>query len=224
MKSFELSSSRNIKSFNLKLFFSSISPSTLRFLNNIVNTNEPTNAAVKMHQALFEDGNDDESGERNSSSNIEQPFSISRNLVQRKHDSNNMEMNNTFDVNSNKKKIDSVANVNSNRERKFNDFVTTTTTRKTIFNHVDKNNNNNSSTQSFFQFFKSIFKCCSNDDSQGKINEQTELNYPLNLHLRMNEIFSIHNSLCEVAECFNDLYSIGKGRKKKRKLKQGNDF
>ncbi|KAG5675397.1 hypothetical protein PVAND_005305 [Polypedilum vanderplanki] len=166
-----------------------------------------------MHLALF----DDEKKINAKALESTQPFSISHNLVQRKHESNNMEMNRGFAVNSNnannkRDEIDSISSTAMHEttatavaEGKFNDFVTSTN-RKTIVEHHRIDDNNESRTQSFFQFLKSSFNCCSNNSR--KINEQTELNYPLNLHLRMNEIFSMHDKLCDIAESFNDLYSI----------------
>jgi hypothetical protein len=176
-----------------------------RFLNNIADTNEPTNAAVKLHLALFDDGKKINLKALESA----QPFSISRNLVQRKHDSNNMEMNRGFAANANsadnKGEIDAISTA-SRSGVKLNDFVTSTN-RKTIAEQRRSDSGSNSSrAQSFLQFFKLPLECC----SSRKINEQTELNYPLNLHLRMNEIFSVHDKLCDIAEYFNDLYSIGK--------------
>jgi hypothetical protein len=150
-----------------------------------------------MHLALFDDGTKTSS---KASLDSTQAFSISRNLVQRKHESNNMEMDREFAVNSNSEhnKGESAAS-----HGKFNDFVTASTNRKTIVEQQRRLDD--SRAQSFFQFLK----CCCKSN---KINEQqqVELNYPLNLHLRMNEIFSLHDKLCDIAECFNDLYSIGK--------------
>ena len=75
---------------------------------------------------------------------------------------------------------------------------------------MDQNNVDND--KSFNRLFKSLFKCINNQtkDNQKKINEQMESqSYPLNLHLRMNELFSLHDKLCDVAEKFNNLYSLG---------------
>lgn len=135
-----------------------------------------------------------------------QPYSISRNLVQRKYtESNNMEMNKDSTANSNNNgNNDSILN----SIEKSNDS-TASTNRKTIekVRRVDENAiSNSNSSQSFLQFLKSTFKC---NTSLNEIVEQIELNYPLNLHLRMNEIFSMHDKLCDIAEDFNDLYSIG---------------
>lgn len=155
-----------------------------------------------MHQELFEDDDDKKKRKINS-----QPFSISRNIIQRKNiETNNMEMNREFTADSNNKtNNDSMLNA----MEKFNDSVKSTN-RKAIekLSRVDgKDTSNSNSSQSFFQFLKSAFSC---NTSSSNIVEQTELNYPLNLHLRMNEIFSMHDKLCDIAECFNDLYSIGK--------------
>ncbi|CAG9797489.1 unnamed protein product [Chironomus riparius] len=172
---------------------------TERFLNNIVDTNEPTNTAIKMHQELFEDDDDKKKRKINS-----QPFSISRNIKQRKYiETNNMEMN-TTNSNNNKSNNESILNA----MEKFNDSVTSTNRKaiEKLSREDGKDTSTSNSSQSFFQFLKSAFRC--NTTSLNKIVEQTELNYPLNLHLRMNEIFSMHDKLCDIAECFNDLYSI----------------
>lgn len=143
-----------------------------------------------MHRELFED---DENISAASNRNAVLPYSISLNLVQRKFTDT--------DVN----KISSMANANDKRNNatdKFNDSVMSTDRRKAIA----KVGSNSNSSQSFVQLLKSAFRC---NTSLNKIIEQTQLNYPLNLHLRMNEIFSMHDKLCDIAESFNDLYSIG---------------
>ncbi|KAL7040815.1 hypothetical protein ACKWTF_000530 [Chironomus riparius] len=152
-----------------------------------------------MHQELFEDDDDKKKRKINS-----QPFSISRNIKQRKYiETNNMEMN-TTNSNNNKSNNESILNA----MEKFNDSVTSTNRKaiEKLSREDGKDTSTSNSSQSFFQFLKSAFRC--NTTSLNKIVEQTELNYPLNLHLRMNEIFSMHDKLCDIAECFNDLYSI----------------
>lgn len=182
-----------------------------RFLNNIAETNEPTSVAVKMHRALFDDS--DKGKDELSSKN--QPFSISRNLTQRKHESveaNNMEINTLFGVKTtlDKFQIDStsLAAANERNMGRFNHF---TVTQEGGNKKTEKvNNRDESNAQSFTDFVKSIFRCnagwfC----NKKKINEQIESDYPLNLHLRMNEIFSMHDRISDIAENFNDLYSAG---------------
>ena len=177
-------------------------------MNNIADTNEPTSVAVKMHRALFDDS--DKNKDKLSSKN--QLFSISRNLTQRKHEAveaNNMEINTMFSVKTtfDKLQIDLASTKERNME-KFNHF---TMTQKGGNKKTEKvNNRDESNAQSFTDFVKSIFRC-----SRGwfcnkkKINEQIESDYPLNLHLRMNEIFSMHDKISDIAENFNDLYSAG---------------
>lgn len=168
-----------------------------------------------MHRALFDDG--DKSKVNLNAAN--EPFSISRNLIQRKHETlgggNNMEINKMFDVKAkfNKDEIDSIslASTNNNMER-FNHFITTNDSSK---NKTQKLNNHDDvdggGAQSFSDFFKSIFRCsAAGACNKKKINEQIESDYPLNLHLRMNEIFSMHDKLSDIAENFNDLYSTGR--------------
>lgn len=145
---------------------------------------------MRIHRELFED--EDVASKRG------EPFTISRNLIHRKQEqstettSNSLEIDKMFAVNS--KEIDSItlASVNTG---KFNDFATANPVHKTT------------TSSSFFASLKSFFKCT--NAATKKINEQIQLNYPLNLHLRMNQIFSVHDKLCDIAECFNDLYSIG---------------
>lgn len=183
-------------------------------MNNIADTNEPTSKAVKMHRALFDDADRDKA---KLSSDIE-PFSISRNLIQRKHEltttvgSNNMEINKTFDVTAkfDKQQIDSMAFASTDnwKTERFNHFTSTNDGGNKKIEKV--NNQDEGNAQSFSDFVKSIFKCSSGwFCNKKRINEQIESDYPLNLHLRMNEIFSMHDKLNESAENFNDLYSAG---------------
>lgn len=168
-----------------------------------------------MHRALFDD--DDKNQKLNA-----ETFSISRNLIQRKHESigggiNNMEISTMFDVNAkafSKVSNNSIAtlttsatnNSNSDIVENFNDFATANN-KITLKKRTEKLNKDNA--QSFLDSIKSIFKCSAGKVGSTKINEQTQLDYPLNLHLRMNEIFSMHDKLSDIAEHFNDLYSVG---------------
>jgi hypothetical protein len=147
-----------------------------------------------MHRELF--------GEDESSSKRVEPFSISRNLIQRKHEQSTATANNSLEIDKifavNVKGIDSITLASVNTE-KLNDFAPANPTNKTT------------TSSSFLASLKSFFKCTNavSAAASEKINEQIQLNYPLNLHLRMNQIFSLHDKLCDIAECFNDLYSIG---------------
>jgi hypothetical protein len=171
-----------------------------------------------MHRALFDDC--DKSKTKLSFDN--EPFSISRNLVQRKHDAvggNAMEINKMFDVKTNfdKDSIDSISMTSTSNNKdmeKFNRFTMTTniSSKNALENKAAKfNNHDDGRAQSFSDFFKSIFRCSAAQACNKKINEETKLDYPLNLHLekRMNEIFSMHDKLSDIAENLNDLYSTG---------------
>lgn len=68
---------------------------------------------------------------------------------------------------------------------------------------------NDPSDKSYFQHFKSIFACESFNLCSRKVTDQVPVDLPLNLHLRMNEIFAMHDKLADVAEDLNDLYSTG---------------
>lgn len=184
-------------------------------MNNIADTNEPTSVAVKMHRALFDDGDKN----KVKLSVVDVPFSISRNLVQRKHEAvggNNMEINKMFDAKTkfDKEGIESVSLPTSNNGNmeKLNHFATTNDGSKiALSNKTEKfNNHDDSGAQSFSDFFKSIFRCNAGRVCNKKINEQIESDYPLNLHLRMNEIFSMHDKLSDIAENLCDLYSAGR--------------
>lgn len=152
-----------------------------------------------MHRALFDDSD--------SKLNIvAEPFSISRNLVQRKQEGNNMEINKMFDA---KTKLDkdgidliSLPATDIGTVERFNHFTTANESR--INRQPEKRNN-----RSLCDFLKSFFRCSAAKVGNKKINEQIESNYPLNLHLRMNEIFSMHDKLSDIAENLNDLYSAG---------------
>lgn len=148
-----------------------------------------------MHRELFGEDEDEAATKR------VEPFSISRSLIHRKHEqttttNNRLEIDKMFAVNV--KEIDSITLASVNTE-KFNDFTPANPTNKTT------------TSSSFFASIKSFFKCTNavSAEASKKINEQIQLNYPLNLHLRMNQIFSLHDKLCDIAEFFNDLYSIG---------------
>ncbi|CRK93318.1 CLUMA_CG006859, isoform A [Clunio marinus] len=180
------------------------------FLNNIADTNEPTSVAVKLHRALF----DDSDTNKIKLSSVGEPFSITGNLIQRKLDSTVDDKLLDAKTKSNKDSVNSIslatANVASNQEKLKHSKATTNKValarneREKLNIHVDHNN-----AQSFSDFFKSIFRCNATRTSNKKINEQIQLDYPLNLHFRMNEIFSMHDKLSDIAENFNDLYSAG---------------
>lgn len=176
---------------------------------------------MKMHRALFDDCDKNKS----KLSSDTEPFSISRNLVQRKHDSiggNNMEMNKAFGVKTKFEKdstIDSMSQasaINNYKDmEKLNHFITTSEGGKNTpdqkagkLNHHEDGNANGGA-QSFSDFFKSIFRCNATRAGNKKLNE-FQSDYPLNLHLRMNEIFSMHDKLSDIAENLNDLYSAGR--------------
>lgn len=161
-----------------------------------------------MHRAMFENC-DKKKCKSNTGGN--EAFSLSHNLIQRKHESvggNNMEINKTFDVNTmiGSDAIDSISLASYDNMEKFNQSAMMSDSRKkTLTKKTEKLNiSGNGNAQSFFDVFKSIFRC------NRKINEQIQSDYPLNLHLRMNEIFSMHDKLSDIAEKFNDLYSAGK--------------
>lgn len=169
---------------------------------------------MKMHRALFDECDDDK-----AKTNVAaQPFSISRNLVQRKHDGNNMEINEMFDAKTklDKDEIDSISLASDKDMEKFNHFITTSSSEGSrgaeLAHKTEKlNNHDDGSAQSFSDFFKSIFKCsAASACNKGRINEQKiQSDYPLNLHLRLNEVFSCHDKLSDIAENLNDLYSTG---------------
>ena len=178
-----------------------------------------------MHRALFNDNDNKNKIKSNFEDN--EVFSISRNLIQRKHEmvgGKSVEINKIFDVKSkfDKDEIDSIslasANIkNNNNTEKFNHFITTNDAagggggRNAFANRIEKLDNH--SAQSFFDCFRSFLKCNAKTTStttkfaSKKINEQ--LDYPLNLHLRMNEIFTMHDKLSDIAENLNDSYSAG---------------
>lgn len=167
----------------------------LRLLNNIADTNEPTNIAIKLHRELFGD-DDDSDGIEDTSKSI----SINHNLIQRKHEQSAVgEKGNSKMFIVNAKEIDSITRASSSTStEKFNEFAST--------NRLHKTATETASSLSCFQSLKSFFKCTA---TVKKISARIESNYPLNLHLRMNQIFSMHDKLCEIAEFFNDLYAIG---------------
>jgi hypothetical protein len=114
--------------------------------------------------------------------NDNEKVSTNLSLIQRKQQSTYGEK-----LNVNTKEITSVMQASS--------------TRKFHSNRIQKH----AATMTTFQSLKSFFNC----SSTKKIDEKTELNYPLNLHLQMNQIFAMHDKLCEISERFNDQYSIG---------------
>lgn len=123
--------------------------------------------------------------------NDDEDISTSQNLVKRRQHQNSFgEM-----FNANTKGIASItrASTTNNVEK----FITSRS------NRIQKQEQ--AATTSVLQSLKSFFKCT----SPKKFNEKIELNYPLNLHLQMNQIFAMHDKLCEISERFNDLYSIG---------------
>lgn len=140
-----------------------------------------------MHRELFGDDNEEKHVDLTSQNH---------NLIQRKHEQGSK----MFIVNA--KEIDSITRASTSTTERFNEFAPT--------NRVHKATAASSPSLSILQSLKSFFKCTAT--TRSKINEQIELNYPLNLHLRMNQIFAMHDKLCEAAECFNDLYSIGMSR------------
>ena len=143
-----------------------------------------------MHRELFGEDEDDDDDEGASKRDVE-PFSISRNLIRRKQESatnNSLQgVEKMFAINA--KEIDSIPPASVN---KLNDFTSENKTK---------------TSSSFVASLKSFLKCTKaiNASSLKKVKED----YPLNLHLRMDQIFSIHDQLCDVAENFNDLYSTG---------------
>lgn len=137
-----------------------------------------------MHRELFGDDNVEKHVDQISTSQ-------NPNLIQRKHEQGSK----MFIVNA--KEIDSITRASTSSTERFNEFAPTNRVHKAA---------TSSPSLSILQSLKSFFKCTA---TTRKINEQIELNYPLNLHLRMNQIFAMHDKLCETAECFNDLYSIG---------------
>lgn len=184
-----------------------ISRSRKRLLNHIASINEPTSAAVKMHRLLFSN----ESDEKTKLNPQQQPYSISGKVIQRKNESvsgNNMEY-----VKNSDEKFDSIdltlsSDLTLFQSKKLNDGNTSNSIK--MKSNTDQNNVDN--IKSFNRLLKSLFKCINKKkkDSQKKITEQMESqSYPLNLHLRMNELFSLHDKLCDVAEKFNNLYSLG---------------
>lgn len=142
-----------------------------------------------MHRELFGDDNEEK---------LVNPISTrsqNPNLIQRKHEQGSK----MFVVNA--KEIDSITRASTSTTERFNEFAPTNRVHKAA-SAVETS----SPSLSILQSLKSFFKCTA---TTRKINEQIELNYPLNLHLRMNQIFAMHDKLCETAEGFNDLYSIG---------------
>lgn len=194
--------------------------------------------AVRLHRAIFEDSEDDEDGNSKvkdiSKLDVKDGgiFTISQNLIQRKQQhqkSVNDEDNENRMMNDDIKKMNnsevefelsdstsfestsansSVGNfkrsTNNDDNHRENNFT------KNLRNDKSKKSNNQrneeGNTQSFVNLFKSLFRC----KKTRKINEQIESDYPMNLHLRMNEIFSMHDKLSDIAEDLNDLYSTGR--------------
>ncbi|CAO1367850.1 unnamed protein product [Diamesa tonsa] len=159
-----------------------------------------------MHRLLFSN----ESDENTKFNPQQQPYSISGKVIQRKNES--VSGNNTQYVKNSDEKFDSIDLTLSSeltlfQSKKLNNVNTSNSIKMKL--NMDQNNVDN--IKSFNRLFKSLFKCINKKqkDSQKKITEQMESqSYPLNLHLRMNELFSLHDKLCDVAEKFNNLYSL----------------
>lgn len=169
-------------------------------------------------------------------SNDKEVFSISANLFQRKlqqqHGAMNAEDNENRMMNDDTKKMNisdaaaefelsdsasfaSESNSVENFKRSINnwsgdDNLGNNFTRNPVDRMTKSNNkgNDEGKTQSFIDCLKSLFSCKKKKKPK-KINEQIESDYPMNLHLRMNEIFAMHDKLSDIAEDLNDLYSIG---------------
>lgn len=174
-----------------------------RLLNHIASINEPTSAAVKMHRLLFSNESDEKTKSNPHHQQQQSPYSISGKVFQRNVSGNNMEY-----VKNSDEKFDSIDLTLSSDLIQFKSKKLTSNSIKNNMN-MDQND-----VKSMNRLFKSLFKCINNNkktqDSLKKISEQMESqSYPLNLHLRMNELFSLHDKLCDVAENFNNLYSLG---------------
>ena len=154
-----------------------------------------------MHRLLFSNESDEKT---KFYPQHHQPFSISGKVFQRKNESvsgNNMEYVKNSDEN-----VDSIDLTLSSDLTLFQSKKLSYSIKKKL--NMEQNNVDNN--KSFNRLFKTLFKCINNQtkDKQKKINEQMESqSYPLNLHLRMNELFSLHDKLCDVAEKFNNLRS-----------------
>ena len=161
-----------------------------------------------MHRLLFSNESDEKT--KLYHQQHQQPYLISGKVFQRKNESvsgNNMEYVKNFDEKFDSTELTLSSDLTLVQSNKLNTSNTSNSIKKKL--NMDPNNVDN--IQSFNRLFKSIFKCInSKKESQKKITEQMESqSYPLNLHLRMNELFSLHDKLCDVAEKFNNLYSLG---------------
>ncbi|CAO1305137.1 unnamed protein product [Diamesa serratosioi] len=162
-----------------------------------------------MHRLLFSNESDEKTKLYPQHQQQQQPFSISGKVFQRKNESvsgKNMEFMKKID-----EKFDSIdltlsSELSLFQSKKLNDGNAS----NAIKNKPNMDQNNVDNIKSVNRLFKSLFKCINNKkDTQKKITEQMESqSYPLNLHLRMNELFSLHDKLCDVAEKFNNLYSL----------------
>lgn len=121
---------------------------------------------------------------KNKIRSVQEPFSISRNLVMRRNDQVADETPPTFE-----KHLKNLTAVNLQYQSK----------KQAFDNQIGDDEN-----LSFIDYMKSFFKGCGR-----KIKQPIQADMPLNLHLRMNEIFSTHDRLSDVAEILNDLYSMG---------------
>lgn len=192
--------------------------------------------AVRLHRAMFEDSESDEDDDSTAQTKVSSDkdsgiFSVSANLTQRKQQQQEKPMNgadseNRMMMNEDLKISDaefelsdstsfastsqsfenfkrSINNPSSVDGNSVNDLTGNTRVKK--LNNNKKMRNDDGKTQSFVDYMKSLFRC----KKTRRFNEQIESDYPMNLHLRMNEIFAMHDKLSDIAEDLNDLYSIG---------------
>lgn len=192
--------------------------------------------AVRLHRAMFEDSESDEDDDSTAQTKVNSDkdsgiFSVSANLTQRKQQRQEKPMNgadseNRMMMNEDLKISDagfeladsasfastsrssenfkrSINNPSSVDGNSVNDLTGNTRVKK--LNNNKKMRNDDGKTQSFVDYMKSLFRC----KKTRRFNEQIESDYPMNLHLRMNEIFAMHDKLSDIAEDLNDLYSIG---------------
>lgn len=134
-----------------------------------------------MHRALFEDID-------KPAKKTKETFTVNRNVAARKN-----ELGGEIGLGTISKSVSTPS---------LNEFGST---KKLTHDKSDQ------AEKSYFQLFKSVFACESfNFCSRKVVEEQDPIDLPLNLHLRMNEIFAMHDKLADVAEDLNDLYSTGK--------------
>jgi hypothetical protein len=146
----------------------------------------------------------DECQANNKSEDKMRIFSITQNLVQRKQQNST---ENRFNEQRRKSRVDMELDLNSSTTAN-----STTNSVEKFKRAINKNDDvisnsdsNDEKTQSVSDYLKSLFRC----NKTMKVNEQIESDYPMNLHLRMNDIFSMHDKLSDIAEDLNDLYSTG---------------